>query len=117
MIIAFYDTTQLGAGQNKAEFLAEGVYIALVTTLGGLSVAIPAALFAHLFEGRITSQLNSVEHQVKRLIPRFERFEGKMRFDLQLQGLVARDRSNLTEGRSSGELRAAPPIAKPPVRT
>jgi biopolymer transport protein ExbB len=116
MIIAFYDTTQLGAGRNKAEFLAEGVYIALVTTLGGLSVAIPAAIFAHLFEGRITGLVNRIEEQVKRLIPRFERFEGKQRYDMQLQGLVPRERA-ATQDFKSSENRPVPPPAKPPVRT
>lgn len=116
MIIAFYDTTQLGAGRNKAEFLAEGVYIALVTTLGGLSVAIPAAIFAHLFEGRITGLVTQIEEQVKRLIPRFERFEGKQRYDLQLQGLVPRDRI-IVHDTKGHENRPVPPPAKPPVRT
>jgi biopolymer transport protein ExbB len=116
MIIAFYDTTQLGAGQNKAEFLAQGVYIALVTTLGGLSVAIPAAIFAHLFEGRITNLVGRIEEQVKRLIPRFERYEGKVRYDLQLQGLVARDRVQNVDSRVSDLRPVPPPTAKPPVR-
>jgi len=50
MIRAFHDTTQLVPGQNKADYLAEGIYVALVTTLGGLVVAIPAAIFAHYFD-------------------------------------------------------------------
>ncbi len=118
MIIAFYNTTQIGPGKNKAEFLAEGIYIALVTTLGGLAVAIPAAIFAHYFEGRITSMMSRIEEQLKRLIPRFERFEGKLRYDMQLQGLVARDRSHTVEQRSDGVERLSrpvPPAAKPPV--
>jgi biopolymer transport protein ExbB len=115
LIIAFYDTTNLGAGHNRAEFLAEGVYIALVTTLGGLTVAIPAAMFAHLFEGRITTQVGRVEEQVRRLIPRFERLEGKVRYDLHLQGLVARDRAHNSDVKST-EVRPVPPPAKPPVR-
>jgi biopolymer transport protein ExbB len=118
MIIAFYNTTQIGPGKNKAEFLAEGIYIALVTTLGGLAVAIPAAIFAHYFEGRITSTIGRIEEQLKRLIPRFERFEGKVRYDLQLQGLVARDRSVISDSRIDGSDRPSrpiPPPAKPPV--
>ncbi len=90
MIIAFYHTTQLGPGKNKAEFLAEGIYVALVTTLGGLAVAIPAAIIAHYFEGRITKQISRIEELVLRLVPRFERFEGRTRFDLEVTGLVQR---------------------------
>ena len=51
MIRAFHDTAQLAPGQNKADYLAEGIYVALVTTLAGLAVAIPAAIFSHYFEG------------------------------------------------------------------
>ena len=92
MIIAFHDTTQLGAGTNKAEYLAEGIYVALVTTLGGLAVAIPAAIFAHFFEGRITRVLAIIDLELRRLIPRFESLEGRVRFDLGPQGaLVRRD--------------------------
>ena len=42
---AFYDTTQLadlGAGQNRGVALANGIYVALVTTMVGLLIAIPA---------------------------------------------------------------------------
>jgi biopolymer transport protein ExbB len=91
MIIAFYNTTQLGSGMNKAEFLAEGIYVALVTTLGGLAVAIPAAIFAHYFEGRITKKMGTIEVELKRLIPRFEELEGKTRYDINVHGLVRRD--------------------------
>ncbi|MEZ6135142.1 MAG: MotA/TolQ/ExbB proton channel family protein [Pirellulaceae bacterium] len=49
MIIAFYNTTQLGAGSNKAEFLAEGIYVALVTTLGGLASRHSGGNFCPLF--------------------------------------------------------------------
>ncbi len=97
MIIAFHDTTQLGAGSNKAEYLAEGIYIALVTTLGGLAVAIPAAIFAHFFEGRITQMLALIDTDLRRLIPRFETQEGRARYDLNPHGgLVRRELSNVS---------------------
>jgi biopolymer transport protein ExbB len=91
MIIAFYNTTQLGAGTNKAEFLAQGIYVALVTTLGGLAVAIPAAIFAHYFEGRITKMLAKIELELRRLIPRFESYEGKARYEINSRGLIRHD--------------------------
>lgn len=81
MIIAFYNTTKLGAGMNKAEFLAEGIYVALVTTLGGLAVAIPAAIFAHYFEGRITRILALIDDECRSLLPVLEKLEGRGRFD------------------------------------
>lgn len=80
MIIAFHDTTQLAPGQNKADFLAEGIYIALVTTLGGLCVAIPAAMIAHYFEGRIQSMFHEIDELMFNLLPQIERYEGRVRF-------------------------------------
>jgi biopolymer transport protein ExbB len=79
MIRAFYDTTQLAAGQNKADFLAQGIYVALVTTLGGLVVAIPAAIFAHYFEGRIINLFHEIDELLFNLMPQIERYEGRMR--------------------------------------
>ncbi len=114
MIIAFYNTTLPGAGKNKSELLAEGIYIAFVNTLGGLAVAIPAVIFAYYFEGRITNLVGRVEEQVRRLIPRFERYEGKVRYDLQVQGLVARDR---VPGSSGRNLEPARPVPPPPQST
>jgi biopolymer transport protein ExbB len=83
LIQAFFRTTQLGATQNKADFLAEGIYVALVTTLGGLTVAIPAAIFAHYFEGRIQTVFHQIDELVFNLSPQIERFEGRMRVSAQ----------------------------------
>lgn len=85
MIVAFHDTTTLAPGQNKAEFLATGIYIALVTTLGGLMVAIPAAVVSHLFEGRIQSLFHQIDEMVFNLLPQVERFEGRLRFNRQAE--------------------------------
>ena len=83
MIQAFYDTTQLAPGQNKSEALAEGIYTALVTTLYGLIVAIPAAIAAHWFEGRIIRLFHQIDELAFSLFPQVERFEGKVRFSRQ----------------------------------
>ena len=80
MIRAFHDTTQLDPGQNKADYLAEGIYVALVTTLGGLLVAIPAAVFSHYFEGRIQNLLLRIDELLFSLMPQVEKFEGRVRF-------------------------------------
>lgn len=80
MIICFHDTTYLDNTANRSSALAEGIYIALVTTLGGLMVAIPAAVFSHFFEGRIQSLMFQVEEMVFNLLPQVERFEGRVRF-------------------------------------
>jgi len=84
MIVAFHDTTQLLPGQNKADFLAKGIYMALVTTLSGLVVAIPAAILAHYFEGRITSLFHKIDELLFNLMPQVERYEGRVRFSQKI---------------------------------
>jgi biopolymer transport protein ExbB len=79
MIIAFYKTAYLPDGANKAQALAEGVYIALVTTFAGLCVAIPAVCLAHLFEGKIQRLFRRLDELVAELLPVLELYEGKLR--------------------------------------
>lgn len=79
MIQAFFVTAHLPVGVNRAESLAQGIYVALVTTFGGLVVAIPAAILAHLFEGRIQRLFRELDEMLVGLLPQFERFEGKVR--------------------------------------
>jgi biopolymer transport protein ExbB len=83
MIRAFHDTAQLLPGQDKGEYLAEGIYIALVTTLGGLAVAIPAAIFAHFFESRVQNLFHEIDEMLFHLMPQIERYEGRVRFSKQ----------------------------------
>jgi biopolymer transport protein ExbB len=79
LIRAFHDTTKLTAGQNRADFLAVGIYEALVTTLAGLMVAIPAAVIAHFLEGRILTGFRRVDGVVAGMMPQLERYENKGR--------------------------------------
>ena len=61
MIQAFQVASLQGLG--KAESLAKGIYEALVTTFGGLTVAIPILIFYYYFRSkieRIVSQMNDV---------------------------------------------------------
>ncbi|MEQ1828073.1 MAG: MotA/TolQ/ExbB proton channel family protein [Pirellula sp.] len=93
LIRAFHDTTQLTAGQNRADFLAVGIYEALVTTLAGLIVAIPAAVASHYFEGRITKIFAAIEELASEVLPALERYEGRTRFEPIGRELAARDMS------------------------
>jgi len=79
MIQAFFETANLPIGANKAEYLAKGIYVALVTTFAGLSVAIPAAVLAHYFEGRIQKLFRELDETVSNLLHPLERFEGRLR--------------------------------------
>lgn len=79
MIQSFFNTANLPAGVNRADYLAGGIYVALVTTFAGLCVAIPAAVLAHYFEGRVESAMLRIEELAAALAPHTERYEGKLR--------------------------------------
>jgi biopolymer transport protein ExbB len=86
MIIAFHQTTVLTPGQDRATQLAQGIYIALVTTLGGLMVAIPASILAHFFEMRIVALFHEIDEMLFNLMPLVERYEGRVRFGARPAG-------------------------------
>jgi biopolymer transport protein ExbB len=79
MILAFYTTANLEAGANRAAELANGIYVALITTFAGLCVAIPAAILAHFIEGRILKGFRDGDDLVDVVLPQLERYENKGR--------------------------------------
>jgi biopolymer transport protein ExbB len=86
MILAFMKTAGGSSGPNKAADLAGGIYVALVTTFAGLCVAIPAAVLAHYFEGKIQALFRDIDEFVLGMLPQWERFEGKLRVSRQSLG-------------------------------
>lgn len=119
LIQAFHDTTQLtpaqlASGQNRADFLAVGIYEALVTTLAGLIVAIPAAVASHYFEGKITHIFRQIEELMADLVRSLEPYEGKTRFDVIGRDLVPRDIAppSLLGMSGPGKSVSAPPVAR-----
>ena len=110
---AFYDTTQLVVGQNRAEALAQGIYTALVTTMTGLLIAIPAAIMSHYFENRIIQLVNEIEELCFNMLPQFERYEGKLRFTT---GIPADEDAIIDPTESIGEDDAFPPVPDSPSR-
>lgn len=81
MIVAFHESTALTADRSRSEQLSEGIYTALVTTLAGLIVAIPAAIMAQYLENRLTKLFHRIEELAFAVAPGLERFQGRMRFD------------------------------------
>jgi len=79
MILAFYTTANLEAGANRAAELAQGIYVALITTFAGLCVAIPAAVIAHFLEGRILAGFRRVDGVVAGMLPQLEKYENRGR--------------------------------------
>ncbi len=79
MIQAFFITAHLPVGSNKAQFLASSIYVALVTTFGGLTVAIPAAVLAHLYNGRVLRLFRELDEVILGLEPQIRRFRRHQR--------------------------------------
>ena len=73
MIMAFRTASQAGLG--KAEALAEGIYLALETTVAGLVIAIPCLLFAAYFNGRTETIIRAVSEVLMDTLPSFDRME------------------------------------------
>ena len=67
MIRAFIKIEELG-GRVDASVLAGGIWEALITTAAGLSVAIPAMVAYHYFEGRVDDIANQMKDVSSELI-------------------------------------------------
>ncbi|WP_231617370.1 MotA/TolQ/ExbB proton channel family protein [Novipirellula aureliae] len=81
MIVAFHESTTLTADRSRSEQLSEGIYTALVTTLAGLIVAIPAAILAQYLENRLAKLFHRVEDLAFELAPHMARFVGREQLD------------------------------------
>ncbi len=106
MIIAFNATATIGPDQSKSTVLAAGIVKALMTTFGGLFVAIPAAIAAHFFEGRIQALFREIDELLFSMLPQVERYEGKLR--VSREQLSAGDK---TEKPTKPEERSEPALA------
>jgi biopolymer transport protein ExbB len=112
MIESFFITASNPIGMNKAESLANGIYIALVTTFAGLAVAIPAAILAHYFEGRIQSLFRTIDQVVQMVLPELIRFEGRAGLDPR-HALDEPPAMGAPRRTASGAPQAAPPGSVP----
>jgi len=76
MIIAFKTASQSGLG--KGEMLAQGIYMALMTTAAGLVIAIPSMLCAAYFNGRLEKYFRDIDAALMSTFPCFARAEKRM---------------------------------------
>ena len=81
MIVAFHESTTLTADRSRSEQLSEGIYTALVTTLAGLIVAIPAAILAQYLENRVRALFHQIEQVAFDVAPGLTRFVSRRRLD------------------------------------
>ncbi|MDA1048997.1 MAG: MotA/TolQ/ExbB proton channel family protein [Planctomycetota bacterium] len=73
MIFAFGEASEQGLG--KAESLAHGIYLALMTTAGGLTIAIPALLCTAWFNARAERFMRDIDECLLDTVPSFARME------------------------------------------
>ncbi|WP_372714604.1 MotA/TolQ/ExbB proton channel family protein, partial [Ilyobacter sp.] len=71
MIQAFHAIASYGTGDPSV--LAEGISKALITTAGGLTVAIPAVIFYNYFNKRIDTVINNMEKSSVEMINFFRK--------------------------------------------
>jgi biopolymer transport protein ExbB len=99
MILVFRTASQVGP--DKAELLAEGIYLKLETTVAGLLVAIPSVLFAALFNSRSEKLLRSIDEHLMETIPCFVRMEQNQRSEIRGQRSEVRNqRSEVRDQKS-----------------
>lgn len=67
MIIAFRMASTQGLG--KGEQMAEGIYMALMTTAGGLSIAIPTLLLSAFFNSKVEKQFREIDRNLMPAVP------------------------------------------------
>jgi len=67
MVQSFQDLS-MAEGSANASVLAGGIWLALLTTAGGLVVAIPAAIGANLLTGRVDSAALKIESAAGQLL-------------------------------------------------
>jgi biopolymer transport protein ExbB len=117
IIICFYSLAHMQVGQNKMDALATGIYAALICTLAGLVVAIPAGILSHYFEGRIMRMFQKVEDVTRSLVPLLEPYEGRPRLAV-IDEKPARPPSIIEMSRDDFDDDDAPlPAPKAPPRT
>ncbi len=73
MIFAFQVSSQQGLG--KAESLARGIYLALITTAAGLAIAIPCLLLVAWFGSRVERYMREIDVCLLETMPSFTRME------------------------------------------
>lgn len=117
MIVAFHESSTLTADRSRSEQLSEGIYTALVTTLAGLAVAIPAAILAQFLENRISKLFSRIEEIAFGVAPGLVRFVNRSRMNVsgKLQSIdsVPPPMGGVSSSVSAGGTTAAP--VPPPV--
>ncbi len=74
MISAFYTASSGGLG-GKGESLAQGIYLALITTAAGLAIAIPCLLLGAFFNAKLDRIFREIDLHLAEVLPSFGALE------------------------------------------
>lgn len=73
MIVAFRTASEAGLG--KGELMAQGIYLALLTTAAGLVIAIPCLMLAAYFHGKVERFFREIDGHLMQVLPVFAGME------------------------------------------
>lgn len=79
MIFAFMVTSQDAAVGSQASQLGKGIYLALLTTAAGLTIAIPCLLLASRFNTQVERYMRTMNETLLVTMPSFVRLEQEQR--------------------------------------
>ena len=71
MIMAFQTVAMSADALGKTELLAEGIYMAMITTAAGLSVAIPVLIMYHWISAKIERLVMEIDQMTVEFIEEF----------------------------------------------
>ncbi len=74
MIQAFYTASAGGLG-GEGESLAQGIYLALLTTAAGLAIAIPSLMLAAFYNAKIERVFREIDLHLTEVLPSFSSLE------------------------------------------
>ena len=101
IMFAFQIASQEGLGQ--AEVLARGIYLALVTTALGLTIAVPAMLFVAWFNAKVERYMIELDGTMLQTLPSFARMERTTSPAHSENGTTRREASPASEERSRAD--------------
>ncbi|MGY8793602.1 MAG: MotA/TolQ/ExbB proton channel family protein [Woeseiales bacterium] len=78
MIFAFGSASQAGLGSKGGEELANGIYLALMTTAGGLAIAIPSLLLASWYGAKAERYMREIDECLLETMPSFAQMENSI---------------------------------------
>ena len=71
MIMAFQTVATSAGALGKAELLAKGIYQAMISTAGGLMVAIPVLIAYHWISAKIDQRVSEIDHMTVEFVEQY----------------------------------------------